>query len=117
MQGSKTAEMTEAVKQGEVDPGRMLQGFMDIKRGLAHPTQNPGAVFRGAATMGRGLYDHTTMTSAQADRLAKLLMGRDLSGLEQVYTPMVQDRNLQNRLARLLMQGGYQPGREIYLGR
>ena len=117
MQGSKTAEMTEAVKQGEVDPGRMLQAFMDIKRGLAHPTQNPGAVFRGAATMGRGLYDHATMTSAQANRLAKSLMGRDLSGVEQIYTPLVQDRNLQSRLARLLMQSGYQPGREYYLGR
>ena len=115
MQGSKTAEMTEAVKQGEVDAGRMLQSFMDIKRGIS--TLDPAATLRGATGMGRGLYDHTTMTSAQADRLAKLLMGRDLSGLEQVYTPMVQDRNLQNRLARLLMQGGYQPGREIYLGR
>ncbi len=115
MQGSKTAEMTEAVKQGEVDPGRMLQSFMDIKRGIS--TLDPAATLRGATGMGRGLYDHATMTSAQADRLAKLLMGRDLSGLEQVYTPMVQDRNLQNRLARLLMQGGYQPGREIYLGR
>jgi len=117
MQGSKTAEMTEAVKQGEVDPGRMLQGFMDIKRGLTSPTQNPGAIFRGAATMGKGLYDHATMTPTMANRLAKSLMGRDLSGLEQVYTPMVQDRNLQSRLARLLMQSGYQPGREYYLGR
>ena len=117
MQGSKTAEMTEAVKQGEVDPGRMLQAFMDIKRGLAHPTQNPGAVFRGAATMGKGLYDHATMTPTMANRLAKSLMGRDLSGVEQIYTPLVQDRNLQSRLARLLMQSGYQPGREYYLGR
>ena len=115
MQGSKTAEMTEAVKQGEVDPGRMLQGFMDIKRGLT--SQSPGAIFRGAANMGKGLYDHTTMTPTMANRLAKSLMGRDLSGVEQIYTPLVQDRNLQSRLARLLMQSGYQPGREYYLGR
>ena len=117
MQGSKTAEMTEALKQGEKDPGRMLQGFLDLKRGLTNPIQNPGAILRGATGMTKGLWDQSTMTSAQANRLAKSLMGRDLSGLEKVYTPMVQDRNLQNRIARLLMMGGSQPGREHYLGR
>ena len=115
MQGSKTAEMGEALKKG--DPSVMLQSFLDIKRGLTHPTQNPGSLLRGTTGMARGLWDQSTMTSAQANRLAKSLMGRDLSGLEQIYTPMVQDRNLQNRLARFLMMSGSQPGREYYLGR
>ena len=115
MMGSKTAEMGEALKKG--DPSVMLQSFLDIKRGLTHPTQNPGSLLRGTTGMARGLWDQSTMTSAQANRLAKSLMGRDLSGLEQIYTPMVQDRNLQNRLARFLMMSGSQPGREYYLGR
>jgi len=117
MMGSKTAEMAEAVKQGEKDPGRMLQAFLDMKRGLTHPIQNPGALLRGGTSMTKGLWDQATMTSTQADRLSKILMGRDVSGLEQIYTPMVQDRNLQSRLARLLMMSGSQPGREYYLGR
>jgi hypothetical protein len=115
MQGSKTAEMTEAVRQGEKDPGRMLQSFLDIKRGITG--RDLAAGLRGTTGMARGLWDQSTMTSAQANRLAKSLMGRDLSGLEQIYTPMVQDRNLQNRLARFLMMSGSQPGREYYLGR
>ena len=115
MMGSKTAEMGESLKKG--DPSVMLQSFLDIKRGLTHPTQNPGSLLRGTTGMARGLWDQSTMTSAQANRLAKSLMGRDLSGLEQIYTPMVQDRNLQNRLARFLMMSGSQPGREYYLGR
>ena len=115
MQGSKTAEMTEAVRQGEKDPGRMLQSFLDLKRGITG--RDPAALLRGSTGMARGLWDQSTMTSAQANRLAKSLMGRDLSGLEQIYTPMVQDRNLQNRLARFLMMSGSQPGREYYLGR
>jgi len=115
MQGSKTAEMTEAVKQGEKDPGRMLQAFLDMKRGLSRG--DPAALLRGGTSMTKGLWDQATMTSTQADRLSKILMGRDVSGLEQVYTPMVQDRNLQSRLARLLMMSGSQPGREYYLGR
>ena len=113
MQGSKTAEMTEALKKG--DPSRMLQSFLDLKRGIS--TLDPAATLRGTTGMARGLWDQSTMTSAQANRLAKSLMGRDLSGLEQIYTPMVQDRNLQNRLARFLMMSGSQPGREYYLGR
>jgi hypothetical protein len=115
MMGSKTAEMTEALKQGGKDPSRMLQSFLDLKRGLTKG--DPAALLRGGTNMTKGLWDQATMTSAQADRLAKSLMGRDLSGLEKVYTPMVQDRNLQNRIARLLMMGGSQPGREHYLGR
>ena len=113
MQGSKTAEMTEELKGG--DPSVMLQSFLDIKRGITG--RDPAALLRGSTGMARGLWDQSTMTSAQANRLAKSLMGRDLSGLEQIYTPMVQDRNLQNRLARFLMMSGSQPGREYYLGR
>jgi hypothetical protein len=36
-------------------------------------------------------------------------MGRDMSKLEDVYTPMVENRNLQAKLARLLMQAGKGP--------
>lgn len=113
MQGSKTAEMTEELKGG--DPSVMLQSFLDLKRGITG--RDPAALLRGSTGMARGLWDQSTMTSAQANRLAKSLMGRDLSGLEKIYTPMVQDRNLQNRIARLLMMSGSQPGREYYLGR
>lgn len=106
MQGSKTAEMTEALKNNEIDPGRMLQAFMDLKRGM---TGDFSSLLRGGTNMAKGAFDHATMSTSQADRLSKLLMGRDMSKLKDVYTPMVENRNLQAKLARLLMQAGKGP--------